>query len=247
MVHLIYLHQGHMAVPSYLTALAITLSSLLDGDSYISRANPYRTSTIAGIDQCADQVVEELTELLKTRPEVTELSLVGVSLGGCILERAAQTMHHSLLWPGVRLDDRHNIQLRYFIAFASPLNGIPVGWNISTVAALLFGWYDTTLKDLTAMHNNQRETVAGVAAFQKRICLGNLKKDWRVPLSSAFPVGGSWPWSVGTQQLQQVGTDGTRCIWHAVALDLSDRWRGVHHAIVDDPRSMEAISQIIRE
>jgi hypothetical protein len=240
MVHLIYLHQGHTAFPSYLIALSQVIGHLLSGESYIAQANPTMLSTMSGIDQAAERVATEIVELLGSRPEIAELSFVGVSLGGCILERAADRLFHS-----VRGINRSPIELRYFITFASPLNGISIGWNLPTIAAKILGWYDTSLKDLLSMHNQLRASVEAMSLFEKRICLANLNGDWRVPLSSALLVGGTWPWSTGTYRLHQRAIDGSSCIWHAIILDLSDRWVGVHHAIVTDQRSLDAIHEII--
>lgn len=247
MIHLIYLHQGHTALPSELEALARIVEPLLGGESFIAKANPWPTSTIYGIEPAAQRAANELTEILQSRPEITHLSLVGVSLGGVILERVAQIMYNEARYPGIRHDPQTRVvtpELKFFIAFASPLNGITVGWNLATLAAKVIGWLDPTLKDLVEMHDKSRETVMGISLFEKRICLGNLHGDWRVPLSSAFPVGGSWPWSVGTQRLVQRAIDGSSCVWHAVVLDLHDRWRP-HNAIVDDERSQSAIKQIV--
>lgn len=252
MVHLIYLHQGHTAFPSYLEPLSRIVEPLLRGESYIARANPWPTSTMMGIEPAAQRAAEELTELLQSRPEVTKLSLVGVSLGGVILERVAQIMHDELRYPRMHRDVEHNItravqpELMFFITFASPLNGITSGWNVPTLAAKSIGWLNPTLSDLLAMNNKTKHSVAGIALFHKRICLGNLYGDWRVPLSSAFPVGGNWPWSEGTQRLVQQAFDCSSCVWYAVALDLKHRWF-VHHAIVTDERSRTAIRQILEE
>jgi hypothetical protein len=238
MVHLIYLHQGHTALPSYLYGISQVMETLLDGESHIAQANSSPLDTMNGIDDAVNRAVEELCDLLNSRPQITKISLVGVSLGGVILERVAQRMYDCVLYGAYHID------LMYFIAFASPLNGITVGWNLPTLTAKMLGWADPTLTDLLEMHDKQRESVKGISLFKRRICLGNLCGDWRVPLSSAFPVGGKWPWSPGTQRLVQRAIDESVCVWHAVVLDLSNRWR-VHHAITDDVRSFNAIRDMI--
>ena len=239
-VHLIYLHQGHAAFPSCLTAVAAEMQVILDGESYIAQANPWPSSTMNGIDKAVDRCVVELTELLHTRPIIRKLSLVGVSLGGVILERVMQRMYDSVLFP------EEQVEFLYFIAIASPLNGITVGWNFPTLVASLIGSINPTLSDLVDMHDKKRDSVRGIALFKTRICLGNLYNDWRVPMTSSMPVGGAWITKTGTQRLIQQAQDESICVWNAVVLDLRDRWR-VHHAITTDHRSMNAIREIIAE
>lgn len=236
MVHIIYLHQGHMEVPSDIAGLAICMSPLLDGESYLSQANPHPFSTLSGIDTAADRVVKEVTELIEKRPEINAISFVGVSLGGCILERAAQKLFERGM--------ASVLEWRYFITFASPLNGFKPGFNIPSIAAKLFGWIDITLADLVRL-NSTKTSIKGVEQFHTRICLANLKKDWRVPLSSAVPVGGNWPWFEGTHRVVQTTNDGTSCVWIVIILDLSTIAWNVHHEIVTNPRSMLAIREVV--
>ena len=236
MTHLIYLHQGHTAVPSYLNQLAMMIEPILEGEAHIGQANQLRTSTMWGLEYAAEIAFDEIVALLSAEDsQVSALSLVGVSLGGCILEKVAQKLQE--------MGPSPEIEFRYFIAIASPLNGITVGWNLPTLASYLLGWFDTTLRDLSAMHNKKRGSVAGLAMFGKRMCIANLQGDWCVPLTSALPIGGMWSWSEETRRLEQNAIDGSSCIWYAIVVNLTG-WR-IHHTIVTDHRVMNAIRTIV--
>ncbi len=242
MTHLIYLHQGHLSLPDEMLPIAKILTPILDGECYISQANATKLSTAWGIEPAADRVVDEIQALLESRSYVETLSMVGVSLGGVILRRAVEKLFNHTV--GV---NRVPVELRYFITIASPLNGLTPGWNLATLAVKLLGWADKTLVELYNMHDKPSPSVSGLALFHQRICLVNLVGDWRVPLTSALPVGGNWPWWLpGTQRMKQVALDSTTCIWYIIMLDLSDQ-RNVHHAIETDVRGMDALRRIVDE
>lgn len=244
MVHLVYYHQGHKALPSYGESLARILTPIIDPEAevWIAQANPTRDSTIWGLDTPAARVVTELQGLLGSRPEVTALSLVGVSLGGLILERAVQILDSREAFP-------EGVELRTFIAFATPFKGLKTGWNLATFMALLLATKSTTVGDLLALRGQpRRQSVRGLARFELRVCLANVEGDWRVPLETALPVGGSWPWSCGTRVIRQSALDGSSVAWYAIVLDLTDTEnpKGVHHAIVEDPRVFNAIRSVLQ-
>lgn len=186
-MHLVVVSGGIFGYPYFLTAFATLLLSSL-GSNYtvhVSQSNSLLDS-LYGIDAGGHNLAREIKEQYKLC-NATELSVIGLSLGGLYSKFAVQELYH---YNQVNTEFYQSVRPRHFITVGTPHYGIPspsalkqflvVSLNLlgRTGQQLLHSTLPEQSIILDLIHNT-----TGLRNFQSHTSFCGMN-DWRVPYGS---------------------------------------------------------------